>query len=134
MEEKEVVSRLIAKIEDSGPGACIEPRTGHAYGRKHHLGQPGGKAYRVLVVDDKEENRKVVVNFLRLVGFETLEAVNGLEAIAKFEQGNPHLILLDIIMPGIDGYEVCRQLKENPGLKDVPVTFISAQGDTGNAV
>ena len=63
------------------------------------------KTYRILVVDDKKENMKLTVIFLQRAGFETNEAFNGKEAIAKFEQWSPHLILMDMRMPVMDGFE-----------------------------
>jgi len=62
-------------------------------------------SYRILVVDDKNDNLKVASDLLKLVGFETNEAVNGEDAIEKFESWNPHLILMDMRMPVMDGYE-----------------------------
>jgi CheY-like chemotaxis protein len=84
------------------------------------------KAYRVLVVDDKEMNRQLLTNFLRLAGFETNEAVDGTDAIAKFEQWEPHLILMDIRMPGMDGYEATRQIRSTEKGKQTPVIAVTA--------
>ena len=82
--------------------------------------------YRILVVDDKEENRQVIVNFLQLAGFQTSEAINGEEAISKFEQWNPHLILMDMRMPVMDGYEATRQIKATEKGKQTPVIAVTA--------
>jgi CheY-like chemotaxis protein/two-component sensor histidine kinase len=84
------------------------------------------ETYRILVVDDKEENRQVVVNFLQLVGFQTNEAINGQDAIAKFEQWNPHLILMDMRMPVMDGYEATRRIKATEKGKQTPVIAVTA--------
>ena len=84
------------------------------------------KTYRILVVDDKEENLKVAVNLLRLVGFETNEAVNGEEALLKFEQWNPDLILMDLRMPVMDGYEATRRIKSTDKGKQTPIVALSA--------
>ena len=81
---------------------------------------------RILVVDDKEDNLKVVTNFLQLVGFETLEAVNGEDAIAKFESWTPHLILMDLRMPVMDGYEAIRRIKATSKGKQMPIIVMSA--------
>ncbi|MEI6435625.1 MAG: ATP-binding protein [Bacteroidota bacterium] len=86
----------------------------------------GQETCRILVVDDKEENLKVAVNLLKLVGFETNEAVNGVEAIAKFEQWNPHLILMDMRMPVMDGYEATRRIKSTEKGKQTPVIALTA--------
>jgi len=84
------------------------------------------KTYRILVVDDKEENLKVAVNLLKLVGFETSEAVNGLEAIARFKEWNPHLILMDMRMPVMDGYESTRLIKLTEKGKKTPIVALTA--------
>jgi len=82
--------------------------------------------YRVLVVDDKEENRQVAVSFLKLVGFQTNEAINGQEAIARFEQWNPHLILMDMRMPVMDGYEATRRIKATEMGRKTPIVAVTA--------
>ena len=84
------------------------------------------KAYRVLVVDDKQENRQVVVNLLNLTGFETKEAVNGEDAIAKFEAWEPHLILMDMRMPVMDGFEAIRLIKSTEKGRHTPVIAVTA--------
>jgi len=82
--------------------------------------------YRILVVDDKDENLKVVIDLLKLVGFETLEAVNGKDAIEKFEVWNPHLILMDMRMPVMDGYEATRIIKATEKGKKTPIVALTA--------
>jgi PAS domain S-box-containing protein len=82
--------------------------------------------YRVLVVDDKKENLRVVVDFLHWAGFETNEASGGEEAIAKFESWSPHLVLMDIRMPLMDGYEATRRIKATEKGKLTPVIALTA--------
>jgi PAS domain S-box-containing protein len=82
--------------------------------------------YRILVVDDNEQNMKVVVTFLHLAGFETNEAFNGEEAIAKFETWSPHLILMDIRMPVMDGNKATRRIKATEKGKLTPVIALTA--------
>lgn len=95
--------------------------------RKRVIGYEKGKEnYRILVVDDKEENLQVVVNLLKMVGFETLEAVNGVDAIEKFEEWNPHLILMDMRMPIMDGYEASRRIKSTDKGKKIPIIALTA--------
>jgi CheY-like chemotaxis protein len=89
-------------------------------------------AYRILVVDDKKENLDLNVNSLQLVGFETFEAVSGEDAIAKFEQWNPHLILMDLRMPVMDGYEATHRIKSTERGKRTPVIAITASPFKGN--
>jgi CheY-like chemotaxis protein len=67
-------------------------------------------------------------------GYKIRQVTSGTQALKVAEKEKPDLILLDIMMPGMDGFEVCRQLKQNPGLKDIPVIFISALNDTGHIV
>jgi two-component system sensor histidine kinase/response regulator len=82
--------------------------------------------YRILVVDDKNDNLKVASDLLKLVGFETNEAVNGEEAIEKFESWNPHLILMDMRMPVMDGYEATRRIKSTEKGMKTPIIALTA--------
>lgn len=84
------------------------------------------KNYKILVVDDKEENLTVAVSLLQLVGFETMEAVNGVEAIEVFENWNPDLILMDMRMPIMDGYEATCKIKATEKGKITPIVAITA--------
>ncbi|MEI6435626.1 MAG: PAS domain S-box protein [Bacteroidota bacterium] len=88
--------------------------------------EEGQGPFRILVVDDKPENLQVVVNLLKLTGFETMEAVNGEEAIEKFEKWSPHLILMDMRMPVMDGYEATRRIKSTEKGKQTPVVALTA--------
>ncbi len=82
--------------------------------------------YRVLVADDILDNRQIIGKLLSQVGFETMEAVNGADAIAKFEQWNPHLILMDMRMPDMDGYEATRYIKSTEKGENIPVIALTA--------
>jgi PAS domain S-box-containing protein len=82
--------------------------------------------FRILVVDDKPDNLKVAVNLLKLVGFETNEAVNGKDAIEKFEDWSPHLILMDMRMPVMDGYEATRRIKATEKGMKTPIVALTA--------
>lgn len=84
------------------------------------------KKHRILVVDDKDENLRVVVNLLELVGFETAEAVNGFDAIEKFIDWNPDLILMDMRMPVMDGYEATRRIKKSEAGAHTPIVALTA--------
>jgi PleD family two-component response regulator len=79
----------------------------------------------ILVVDDEPINIEILGNALRKT-YKILVAINGQEALEVALKAIPDLILLDIIMPGMGGYDVCQSLKENPLLKDIPVIFITA--------
>jgi PAS domain S-box-containing protein len=85
-----------------------------------------GPRKRILVVDDVTENRAVVVDMLSPLGFDMVEAVNGCEGLEKAHTLWPDLILMDIIMPEMDGLEATRRLRHLPAFKDVPIIAISA--------
>ncbi len=84
------------------------------------------RSYNILVVDDNPDNMKVAVTLLNMAGFDTCEAINGEDAIAQFETCNPDLILMDIRMPVLDGYEATRRIKSTPRGKDTPVVVLTA--------
>lgn len=83
----------------------------------------------ILVVDDVPKNIQLVANFLTKAGYQINFAVDGIAAIEHAKKTNFNLILLDIMMPGIDGFEVCRQLKSNPSTAHVPIIFLTAKTD-----
>lgn len=85
-----------------------------------------GSQRRVLVVDDRWENRSVVVSLLEPLGFAVIDACNGREGLAKANQMCPDLIITDLRMPEMDGYEMLRQLRQIPELKDIPAIASSA--------
>jgi CheY-like chemotaxis protein len=90
---------------------------------------------KILVVDDEEAVRDLCaacVHHAFSGDCEVLEARDGEEALAAVEAGNPDLILLDIMMPGIDGFEVCRRLKSSPQTKNIPIVFLTALGEDRN--
>ena len=89
---------------------------------------------KVLLVDDNPTNLQVLFQTLDGRGYNLLVAKNGEIALNIARKALPNLILLDIMMPGIDGYEVCRQLKADPLTHDIPVIFLSALGDTKDKV
>jgi sigma-B regulation protein RsbU (phosphoserine phosphatase) len=88
----------------------------------------------ILLVDDNPTNQQVLFQTLDGVGCKLLVAKNGEMALSIAAKTRPDLILLDIMMPGIDGYEVCRRLKSVPATADIPVIFLSALGDTEDKV
>jgi signal transduction histidine kinase len=92
------------------------------------------KGASVLIVDDTPENLHVARTLLEHEGYKVLVATDGYKALTRAEMGKPELILLDVQMPGIDGFETCRQLKTNNETKDIPVIYLSALADTSNIV
>lgn len=83
-------------------------------------------AKRVLIVDDVESNRMILEEIIKSMGCEPLLAESGEQALEVLNEVSPHLILTDISMPGIDGYELCRILKSKENTREIPVVFISA--------
>src|SRR5512139_2450631 len=81
---------------------------------------------RVLIVEDEADTRRGLEEFLERHGYLALGAGDGLAGLAQAERWHPHAILLDIRMPGLDGYEVCRRLKANPATKPIPVIVMTA--------
>jgi two-component system, cell cycle response regulator DivK len=91
---------------------------------------------RILVVEDHEDNREILRDLLTSADYEMIEAENGEEALAAVARQRPDLILMDIQLPILDGYEATRRLKADPTLKDVPiiaVTSYALSGDEGKA-
>ena len=84
---------------------------------------------RVLIVDDEEKNRKLISVILDKNGYESAQAVNGMEALSMMDSGEYDLVLLDVMLPEIDGYDVCRQLKKNARSSTVPVIIITSLSD-----
>ena len=90
---------------------------------------PFSKPPRILIVDDIPQNVDLVSSLMRAEGYEVASAADGLEALARVASAPPDLILLDIMMPTLDGYAVCRQLKARPETRLVPIVLITALGD-----
>lgn len=94
----------------------------------------GGKKATILVVDDNPVNLSVLIDYLDECGFETLVARNGEGALEQTAVASPDLILLDVLMPGLDGFETCTRLKADEATKDIPVIFMTALSDTVDKV
>src|SRR6476469_7643758 len=88
----------------------------------------------VLVVDDIAANRNVLGETLEKENYEVLLATDGETALKVCQKALPEIILLDVMMPGLDGFETCRRLKANPATSSIPVIFISAQNETKSMV
>lgn len=86
--------------------------------------------HEILIVDDRRENLQLLNSFLAAEGYRVRSALNGPTALRSIEAKKPDLILLDIRMSGMDGFEVCRRLKTDPETEDIPIIFISARDDT----
>ncbi len=79
----------------------------------------------VLVVDDQEDNRALIVRYLSQAGYQVRQASNGNEALASIAFAKPDVILMDVIMPGASGFEICQQLKADPETLDIPLVLIT---------
>lgn len=87
----------------------------------------------ILIVDDNATNIKVIASFLRDAGLRSLVAKSGEACLNILEKATPDLILLDVVMPHMDGYETCRQIKLNPAIKDIPIIFMTAMSNADSA-
>lgn len=85
-------------------------------------------AKKVLIADDEEDVKAVLQMFLQSRGYDVITAYDGLDAIDQVNREKPDLVLLDIMMPMIDGFEVCRKIKANPDTNPIPVVMLSAAG------
>jgi DNA-binding response OmpR family regulator len=92
------------------------------------------QAQRILIVDDNETNRDILEARLTANGYEVLHAGDGEEALAAAKEQRPDLILLDVMMPKLDGFEVCRRLKADPALSFVPIILVTAKADSKDVV
>ena len=86
------------------------------------------KEETILVVDDNHDNVEILQTFLESRGFRVATATDGKSALAKLEEVHPALVLLDVMMPGMDGWEVCRVIKQHPQLGDTKVVMVTAKG------
>jgi two-component system alkaline phosphatase synthesis response regulator PhoP len=85
--------------------------------------------YKILLVDDEEDILEFLSYNLKKEGYNVFTANNGKEAVIVAKKENPHLIILDVMMPDMDGIETCREIREIPGLKDVMIAFLTARSE-----
>ncbi|MDC0708802.1 response regulator [Stigmatella sp. ncwal1] len=84
---------------------------------------------RIIIVDDDRDTRELLALALESENFEVSSAANGLRLISSLQLRRPHLILLDVNMSWIDGFELCKAVKKNESFRDIPVIFISGRGE-----
>jgi DNA-binding response OmpR family regulator len=84
---------------------------------------------RILVVDDNEDNAHIIRDYLESKGYPISVAYNGNEAMTLFASEKPSIVLLDVMMPGLDGWQVCREIKASPNGKEVRVVMVTALQD-----
>ncbi len=87
---------------------------------------------RILVVDDNAQNLELIVAYLDSLGVQVDTAVDGVDALEKVQQADYNLILLDIMMPKLSGFEVCLKLKSDPKTRDIPVIMVTALNELGD--
>jgi two-component system, NtrC family, sensor kinase len=135
---KSAANHLMGIIEESASGsdrtgtAAAEPGSAPLSAPKLETGPNAGS--RLLVVDDNETNRNLLRRRLERQQFSVAEAADGRQALQQLESGNFDLVLLDIMMPELDGFQVLERMKADPKLSDLPVIVISALDELQNAV
>ena len=92
------------------------------------------EAVLVLIVDDNTQNIQVLAKIIEEEGYDLAVAMNGEEALEFLDRESPDMILLDVMMPGMDGFEVCKRIKRQENLADIPVIFLTARGETDDIV
>ena len=86
----------------------------------------------VLIVDDNAQNAELLAAYLEPLGYQVRLAADGIDAMAQVAQAPPDIVLLDIMMPRMSGFEVCRRIKENPQTRDIPVVMVTALNELGD--
>ena len=89
---------------------------------------------RILVIEDQEDTRRIMRDLLTSAGYEMIEAVTGEEGLTLVEKEHPDLVLMDIQLPGFDGYEATRRIKANPGLNQIPIIAVTSYALSGDDV
>ena len=87
---------------------------------------------RILVIEDQEDNRQIVRDLMTASGYELIEATTGEEGLEAAARERPDLILMDIQLPGIDGYEVTRRIKADPKLRQIPIIAVTSYALSGD--
>ncbi|HVU63656.1 MAG TPA: response regulator [Phycisphaerales bacterium] len=95
--------------------------------------EPATQGVSILIVDDNAQNVELLEAYLEELGADIRTAYDGLEALAAVEQRQPDVILLDVMMPRMSGYQACVKLKENPATKDIPIIMVTALNEVSDA-
>ena len=88
----------------------------------------------ILVIEDQEDNRRIMHDLFTSKGYKVIESVDGLEGVNAAEAYHPDLILMDIQLPGIDGYEATRRIKANPDLSKIPIIAVTSYALSGDDI
>lgn len=89
---------------------------------------------KILVINDSKSIREIIQFYLEMKNYEVYQAIDGYEGIEKAKKVMPDLILLDVIMPGLDGYQTCEKLKQDPKIQEIPVIFLSSLSNTQDKI
>jgi two-component system, cell cycle response regulator DivK len=92
-----------------------------------------GRPRKVLIVDDFEDNRAMYAEYLRYSGFEVIEASNGVEAIDRAREGSPDVVVMDLSLPVLDGWEATRRLKADARTRNIPVVALTGHALEGHS-
>src|SRR5207237_5273281 len=111
----------------AGPAGLRRPGIGKERAGCHHFPVSG----RILVVDDQRANVEMMAGVLRARGYEVLTALDGEPALEEVRAGNPDVVISDILMPGLDGYELCRRLRADPSTTLLPVILVTSLDPSG---
>jgi two-component system, cell cycle response regulator DivK len=87
---------------------------------------------RILMVEDTEDNRQIIRDLMESVGYDLIEAEEGASGVAMAAEHKPDLILMDIQLPVMDGYEACRRIKANPELRHIPIIAVTSYALSGD--
>ncbi|MEI7765905.1 MAG: response regulator [Phycisphaerae bacterium] len=93
---------------------------------------PGTQTPLILIVDDNAQNAELIQAYLETIDCTTLVAVDGVDALEKVRAKSPDLILLDVMMPRMSGFEVCKRLKADPQFQNIPVIMVTALNELGD--
>nr|WP_243435775.1 response regulator [Acanthopleuribacter pedis] len=102
--------------------------------REYAVGLPDGRAIRILAVDDEVANRRILANFLQVHRYEVVLAANGIEALEALKTDSFDLVLLDVMMPRMSGFEVCKRIRETHSLQELPIIFLTAKNQNADIV
>ena len=89
---------------------------------------------RILLIEDHEDNRRIVRDLLTPAGYEVIEALTGEDGVSMADSHRPDLILMDIQLPGLDGYEATRRIKASPALRGIPIIAVTSYALSGDDV
>jgi len=125
----------ILEQDDATPSATLAEKLGITEGEvEERISRLADTRTKILVVDDEPDTLLPLTRALEADNYAVVSAVDGAEALIKVSNETPDLILLDLMLPKLNGYEVCMKLKENPATRHIPVIMLSAKGEIKDKV